>query len=267
MTLRKSNWMAAACMAVLSVATSVYGEDDSSVGIVRISDGRSRTGVQPASFHGHGGYGYGNAGYGGCPYGGCPNPYCQPGAGAYCLPMFRESYCKHSPDYGYSPPAKYPLHRRGVQYTSNFPAHWYGTPGGCYVGAPMVYQPTDTTQLGYSYQHVPFWQPTPGMLPQRPIPAQWHRTAPTVNAATFNDGCSYSLNCRGCGFGFCHGFGHWGCQCPICQMPATGTAPAAQPTPVPADSAEPKPTTSLPPSPRQFENSAESGHIRRAAFE
>ncbi|MBS0265981.1 MAG: hypothetical protein JSS02_28880 [Planctomycetes bacterium] len=29
-------------------------------------------------------------------------------------------------------------------------------PGGLY---PTVYQPTDTTQLGYDYQYVPSWQP------------------------------------------------------------------------------------------------------------
>ena len=255
MTLRKSNWIAAACMAALSCTASVYGQDGSE-GIVRISDGRGRTAVQPASFRGQGGYG----GY--CPNGGCPNSNCQMAAGPG-LGMFAEHYCTNSPDNGYSPPAKYPLHRRGVQYTSNFPNHWYGTPGGSYVGAPMVYQPTDTTQLGYSYQHVPFWQPTPGMLPQRPIPAQWHITAPRVYASNFHNGGyggSFSLNSSGYGFG--HGYG---CPCPHCQMPAT-TSPTndVRPTPVPLNT--PAPSTSIPPSPRQFQNSAASGHIRRAAY-
>ena len=66
---------------------------------------------------------------------------------------------------------------------------WYGA-GADYSGsyAPMVYQPTDTTQLGYYYQHVPFWQPMPNRLPPRPIPAQWHITAPAVQASRFSTG-------------------------------------------------------------------------------
>ncbi len=267
MTLGKSNWMAAACMAALSCTASVYAQDSGAEGIVRISDGRGRTPVQPASFHGHGGSGYASPGYGDCPNGGCPNGYCH--GGAHGLGCFQETYCKNSPDHGYSPPAKYPLHRRGVEYTSNFPSQWYGTPGASYVGAPMVYQPTDTTQLGYYYQHVPFWRPTVGMLPQRPIPSQWHTTAPTAYSTSFSSGYggSYAFSPYGFGHGFGHGYGYGGCPCPNCQMPATNPTSTEQPTALPVDSASPKPTTSLPPSPRQFENSAESGHIRRAAFE
>jgi hypothetical protein len=33
--------------------------------------------------------------------------------------------------------------------------------------------PTDTTQLGYYYQHAPAWRPAPA--PGAPIPSQWHR--------------------------------------------------------------------------------------------
>ena len=53
MTLRKSNWIAAAFMAALSCSAAGYGQDDGSVGMVRISDGKSRTAVKGDSFHGH----------------------------------------------------------------------------------------------------------------------------------------------------------------------------------------------------------------------
>ncbi len=260
MTLRKSNWIAAACMAALSCTASVYAQDDGTAGIVRISDGRTRTTAQPASFHGnhgnhgnHGGHGDSVAGYGGCPNGGCPSGDCRAGACPQCFNgFFQERYCKNSPDHGYSPPAKYPLHRRGVQYNAYFPNQWYGTPGASYGSAPMVYQPTDTTQLGYYYQHVPYWQPSPGMMPQRPVPAQWHVTAPAVHASRFHSG-----------------FG--GCQCQSCQMQMQMSSPVSndQPTPVPVPVTAPtevKPEASLPPAPRQFENSASGGHIRRATY-
>lgn len=263
MTLRKSHWLAAACMAALSCTASVQAQDGGSAGIVRISDGRARNPVKAASFHGHhahqgeyhGGYHGGYTGQG--TYGGCPTCDCH--GGSHCFHgFFQERYCKNSPDHGYSPPAKYPLHRRGVQYDQYFPHQWYGTPGASYQAAPMVYQPTDTTQLGYSYQHVPFWQPSPGMMPQRPIPAQWHITAPAHHASSFHNGFG----------GFHNGFG--GGDCPMeMSVPASNGQPTSAPT-EPAAPTEIKPVppeVSLPPTPRQFENSAESNHIRRAAFE
>lgn len=129
----------------------------------------------PGGSNGVGGYGTGGQ-YGNCPSGQCP--YCR---GGHC--KFCEHYCKHSPGYGYTPPAKYPLLRRGVQYNTYFPAQWYGA-GGEFVqsSAPMVYQPTDTTQLGFYYKHAPFWQPYPNPLPERPIPAQWHITPAPIRA-------------------------------------------------------------------------------------
>jgi hypothetical protein len=229
-------------MAALSCTASLKAQD-SSVGIVRISDGKPKTPVQNASFHGHGGHG-------GYAYGDCNNcDNCNYG-GKHCHGWFQEHYCKNSPDHGYSPPAKYPLHRRGVQYTQTFPNQWYGLPGASYQSAPMVYQPTDTTQLGYTYQHVPFWQPNPSMMPKRPVPAQWHIVAPAVHASSFHNG-------------------YGGCMCPSCQMQMQSTVPAGtgQPTLAPG---QPTPTdlpeASLPPAPRQFENAA-SGHIRRAVYE
>lgn len=42
-----------------------------------------------------------------------------------------------------------------------YPDTWYSQNGGNLVGGqyPMVYQPTDTTQLGFYHTHVPRWQP------------------------------------------------------------------------------------------------------------
>lgn len=255
MTLRKQHWMAAACLAALS-ATSAFAQDSGSTGIVRISDGRPRTAVQPTGFHHESGAAVNSgASFTDCQaYGSCKS--CQK---CQCFSnLFQERYCKNSPDHGYSPPAKYPLHRRGVQYNAYFPQQWYGTPGASYAAAPVVYQPTDTTQLGYYYQHVPYWQPNPARMPQRPIPSQWHITAPVVHASKFHGGFG--------GYGAGYGYG-----CPDCQMsqPIESTTPGTptevQPGPTPVPGSEPK--ASVPPSPRQFENSAASGHIRRAAYE
>jgi hypothetical protein len=35
--------------------------------------------------------------------------------------------------------------------------------------------PTDTTQLGFYYQQVPYWQPVAGMVPAAPNPNDWHQ--------------------------------------------------------------------------------------------
>ena len=249
MTSVKINWMVAASMAAMCFAVpTARAQDANTPGIVRISDGRSRMAVQPASFHGHHQAAvYGSSGD--CPTGDCPNGHCQRGHGC-----FQEHYCKKSPDYGYSPPAKYPLHRRGVEYNTYFPNQWYGLPGGGLAGGyPMVYQPTDTTQLGFTYQHVPSWQPNPNMLPQRPIPAQWHIVAPPYNANLFSNRGGVP--------------GAMGVNCPVeygTEMPIqTGT-----PTPMENMHGAPKPVpeASLPPLPREIQNTTESEHIRRAGF-
>ena len=254
MTSVKLNWMVAASMAAMSFAVSAARAQDSSTpGIVRISDSRPRAAVQTASFHGHH-QGMVSGGYGDCPTGNCPNGYCHTGHGHGC---FQEHYCKKSPDYGYSPPAKYPLHRRGVEYNTYFPNQWYGLPGGGLAGGyPMVYQPTDTTQLGFYYQHVPYWQPNPNMLPQRPVPAQWHVVAPPYNANLFGNRrgapCATGANC----------LIESGTVMPIQNgIPAPEENMRGAPSPL-----QPAPEAGLPPSPREIQNTVESEHIRRAAF-
>lgn len=261
MTSLKLNWTAAAVMAALAGSIpAVQAQDANTPGIVRITDGKPRGAVQPAAFHGHhraNAYAMG----GDCPAEDAYCDHCQAGHGCN---LFRETYCKNSPDHGYSPPAKYPLHRRGVQYNAYFPNQWYGLPGSGVGGSyPMVYQPTDTTQLGFYYQHVRSWQPNPNMLPQRPVPAQWHIHAPAANGSNFHGG----------GWGGSGGNPY--CQnCPTNQtypvpqtMPVQPQAPveAAPVQPVPNPAPAP-PAAALPPSPREIQNSADSEHIRRAAY-
>ena len=249
MTSVKINWVVAASMAAMCFAVpTARAQDANTPGIVRISDGRSRMAVQPASFHGH----RQAAVYGSsddCPTGNCPSGHCQRGYGC-----FQEHYCKKSPDYGYSPPAKYPLHRRGVEYNTYFPNQWYGLPGGGLAGGyPMVYQPTDTTQLGFTYQHVPSWQPNPNMLPQRPVPAQWHIVAPPYNANLFSN--------QG---------GVPGAMIGNSPIEYGTTMPIQNGTPTPMenmnDAPKPVPEASLPPLPREIPNTTESERIRRAGF-
>lgn len=219
MSFTKSNRLTitALLIAIGSAGSAWAQQANDSVGMVRISSPptRSLVGAQTGSSvqqvgghrsaygescqagNGSPGYGYpaggcptGNCPTGNCPTGGCPTGNCPGGCPGGCFHgKFGEHYCKHSPDYGYSPPAKYPLHRRGVEYTNYYPQQWYGA-GADYSGsyAPMVYQPTDTTQLGYYYQHVPFWQPMPNRLPPRPVPAQWHIKAPAVQASRYSTG-------------------------------------------------------------------------------
>lgn len=83
--------------------------------------------------------------------------------------------CTFSPDHGFSPPVKRPIFRSPVVYRKAFPDEWTGAPqAGAPVKVPTVYMPTDTTQLGYYYQHVPYWLPRPGAIPPAPQPEAWH---------------------------------------------------------------------------------------------
>jgi hypothetical protein len=219
---------------VLSV--SVSAQD---AGVVRISDSPKGGGVQTAGYR-KAGWSDGYGGYD-CPEcrGGRACPHCF-GAGCHhcghhgcfgCLAgKFQEHYCTYSPDYGFSIPGKYPIHRRGVQYSQYFPAAWYGANGSLGVDAvfPMVYQPTDTAQLGFYYQHVPFWMPQPNPLPPRPVPAQWHHYAPAVGASAYH----------------ASGFGG---ACPVVVSEAVAPSPTPaqlQPVPSPAPMAPPPPAES-----------------------
>lgn len=291
-------------------------------GVVRITDRVPQNGGQPVTqmtaFHGHmgsapcptgncpadstgGAVGNPNA-Y--CPYGSCPSGQC-PHCRACRFGQCNGYWCKRSADAGYSPPAKYPLLRRGVQYSEYYPAYWYGTGPMPAATAPMVYQPTDTTQLGFYYQHVPFWMPDPNRVPARPIPAQWNVTAPPVAAYGFNGGYwnGYPRGYLGHhGHLLHHRRGRYydnGYPCPVdgTVMPQQASpqsatpgaaAPSTQSSPTPAD---PSPATlppdggaalqdadqyQVPPVPSDDDgprikrspqtDSASSGHIRRIGY-
>lgn len=82
-----------------------------------------------------------------------------------------------SPDHGWCPPAKRPIYRQDVVYQKMFPDAWTGMEAPEASGLPrppVVYMPTDTTQLGYYSQKVPYWQPNQAMSPPAPVPSQWH---------------------------------------------------------------------------------------------
>jgi hypothetical protein len=126
----------------------------------------------------------------GLPYHQCP--HCEPDP-----KMVRQYRRKHGviypPDYGWSPPANHPIDRISIDYYRAFPAAWNGQqqPGPAVV-RPTVYWPTDTTQLGYTYQHSPRWMPYPGMVPPVPHPGQWH--VPLYNHQAMGGPCPH---CRG----------------------------------------------------------------------
>ena len=114
----------------------------------------------------------------------CPG-YARTGCHECCLkPIVKWALCCDyyilPPDYGWNAPVKVPVVRRGVTYYRYYPEQWYGTgspAAGQYRSYPQVYSPTDTTQLGYTYQQVPYWQPA-NRLPQPPVPSQWHVREP-----------------------------------------------------------------------------------------
>lgn len=84
----------------------------------------------------------------------------------------------YSPGHGFRRPEVIHIQRNPVEYRRYWPSKWYGEPGSAIDASaafPMVYTPTDTTQLGFYYQRVPTWRPNPAMIPPRPWPSQWHR--------------------------------------------------------------------------------------------
>lgn len=91
--------------------------------------------------------------------------------------------------YGYQNPGPYwlrpvkrPIYRVPVAYARYWPTSYYTggyDPAMAYSQPlPMVYQPTDTTQLGFYHQRVPQWMPRAGAIPGPPWPPQWHYVVP-----------------------------------------------------------------------------------------
>lgn len=81
-------------------------------------------------------------------------------------------HTKAAPDAGWAPPARMPIYHTGSGFGS-----WYGNQGPFVGGAPMVYQPTDTAQLGFSYANTPYWRPDPTRIPPVPQPSMFHMRA------------------------------------------------------------------------------------------
>ncbi len=269
-----------------------FAQEGDGPGFVRISDVKPQgVPVQNASHHVHKGEYHaidptcppgGPAVYGeGCPDGSCyGHGHCYGHCHGNChlKGLFREHYCTHSPDHGFSVPEKNPIYRRGVQYNRYYPNSWYGAPGTNIspgVVYPTIYQPTDTTQLGFYYQHVPFWQPNPNALPQRPIPAEWHVKGPPSAPLAFNHITPYRAG-WGHGHAKFHGKYGRGGDCPpgdIWVETTTGTpasipngtvVPNGTPTetvpPATIEAAPPAETTAPPP-----DASAQAPRIRRAS--
>lgn len=174
---------------------SAQGLDDS--GYVRITDSTPAH-VTQAGHHHHGAVvsECPNCPHGGeyivgsdCPQGGCPGGYhCGHGKCAHCVRQILDWFNPHgmytfSPDHGFAPPAKRPIYRSPVVYRKMFPNAWTGQPDDMVGGqtVPSVYMPTDTTQLGYYYQHVPYWLPKAGAVPPTPRPNEWHTSMCEVN--------------------------------------------------------------------------------------
>ena len=82
----------------------------------------------------------------------------------------------YDPARGFRQPDVAHVDREAVIYYRYWPQRFYGQPGFRLAPSfPMVYMPTDTTQLGVYYSRVPQWLPNPRMYPRPPRPDQWNR--------------------------------------------------------------------------------------------
>ena len=191
--------IAAACVTGLTFGTvnKAFAVDETTEGVVRISDGGSNT-IQQVSHHilsGHGLFSHGtvlgkqilyrhptsSCGCSHCvnhSHHGHPGHYLYRDRGPLRNMILLDNSCTYAAGHGWARPMPHPIVRDPVEYQRFWPTKWYGQPGGG-VSAnaqsyPSVYIPTDTTQLGYYYQAVPQWRPNPGMTPPAPWPPNWH---------------------------------------------------------------------------------------------
>lgn len=144
---------------------------------------------------------------------------------------------KGFPDKGWNPPARLPVNRDGIWYRNYWPQAWYGNPGGAFISnSPMVYQPTDTTQLGYAYAKVPTWQAR-RMIPPTPCPSHFHAR---VCVPRESEGCPTGNPCDA---GACP-------TCPSCPneyaMSATSDFPTLGQPVAPAQFTVPQPVAAAP---------------------
>lgn len=131
------------------------------------------------------------------------------------------STTKAAPDAGWAPPARLPIYHTGGGFGS-----WYGNHGPFVGGHPMVYQPTDTAQLGFTCANTPVWTAKPYKIPPVPQPSMFHMRTYVAR----DDRCFGGSPCSG------HpAYGHpiQGAACPACMTggPMMAT-PVAQQQPV-----------------------------------
>ena len=180
--MRKNKQIMLAAIAVAGLfAASAESVSAGEPGIVRISDSPNgaTASVQTEAFPTSASHiSYGHAGCQNCGGNGCNS--CGQGRCSLCNLLKSHCLCSNSPDHGWGRPVKRPINRLPVLYQRYWPNAWNGQQGAGYAPAgknyyPMVYSPTDTTQLGFYYQGVPFWRPNPSMTPAVPWPGNWHR--------------------------------------------------------------------------------------------
>ncbi|QDU80950.1 hypothetical protein Pla110_26860 [Polystyrenella longa] len=160
--------LTALSVAILGVYTTASADE----GVARIADSNYTGEPQLLSFEGAS-VEYGGYVEGGYVEGGCPNCY----SGACEGGCEKDGWCnKYPADAGWGRPIRNYIQHTPVSYLKRWPdsVHGINHPGPM-QRFPMVYQPTDTTQLGFTYQRVPTWHAKPWMLPPVPVPSQWHQ--------------------------------------------------------------------------------------------
>jgi hypothetical protein len=156
------------------------------------------------------------------------------GVGIYRIGAGISSLLSYNPAAGFRPPTTVHVEREAIMYYNYWPAKWYGQPGWRLTPSyPMVYMPTDTTQLGVYYARVPQWQPNPRMYPRPPRPAEWNRR---VSYADFAGGGSCNGGSTPVSYGGTYG---------VTPTPDTMGTPVTQPTPA----ISPAPLQTVPPTP------------------
>ncbi len=177
----------ALAMAGVSLGEAIpVNAQDSDVGEVTITDSRPEpiTESEPLPIPGEGTAEQSPAGmadyapYALANYGGQGSPP-MPGGGTPIHDKHWYGYVNQGP---WMRPIRRPLYRVPVQYARYWPSSYYTggySPAARYAQPlPMVYQPTDTTQLGFYHQRVPQWQPRPDAIPGPPWPPAWHYAIP-----------------------------------------------------------------------------------------
>lgn len=141
----------------------------------------------------------------------------------------------YDPARGYRAPDMAHIDRDAVIYYRYWPQRFYGQPGYRLAPSfPMVYMPTDTTQLGVYYSRVPQWLPNPRMYPRPPRPDEWNRRVVLAGQAGAYGGVGGAAGPEG------------GMPTPSDQPPSMPNLGSASPPP---GSMQPVPQRPLPPPP------------------